>query len=199
MELISDIFMYALPLFILLDPFGTVGILSSFLKNYQHRTQLRIIFFESIIALIIMLGALLCGEYILRILHISHAALQLSGGVVFSLFALQLLFPHFKLITLNPTERPFISPIAVPLIASPSLLATITIFSQKEISFGILVGAIVLAWGAGTLILLQAPLLVRLLKNSGLRFLEEMSGILCLLVAVQMFIDGILSFLGHSH
>ncbi|MDA9774444.1 hypothetical protein N9B82_05765, partial [Saprospiraceae bacterium] len=50
--------------------------------------------------------------------------------------------------------------------------------------------ALLLAWAASSLILLSAPLFLRVLRKRGLIALERLMGMLLLIMAVQMLLDG---------
>ncbi|MEM8599265.1 MAG: MarC family protein [Bacteroidota bacterium] len=48
-----------------------------------------------------------------------------------------------------------------------------------------------MAWGATAALLMAAPLLYRLLRERGLVALERLMGMLLLMIAVQMLVNGI--------
>jgi multiple antibiotic resistance protein len=51
--------------------------------------------------------------------------------------------------------------------------------------------ALLLAWGAAALVLSFAPLLYDLLKDRGLMALERLTGMLLIMIAVQMLMNGL--------
>jgi len=82
------------------------------------------------------LGFLFFGPPLLRLLHIGQPALYLSGGVLLFLIALGMIFPGTARIGLGNGEtaagEPFIVPLATPLVAGPSTVATIMIFVSHQ-------------------------------------------------------------------
>jgi small neutral amino acid transporter SnatA (MarC family) len=92
-------------------------------------------------------------------------------------------------------EEPFLIPIAIPVVASPALLATIMLFSQAEPLVMPMVIAIVVAWFASALIFLGSRKILRLLGPNGLIAIERLMGIVLVFISVQRFLDGVMLFL----
>ncbi|HCO0745276.1 NAAT family transporter YhgN, partial [Escherichia coli] len=89
-------------------------------------------------------------------------------------------------------EEPFIVPLAIPLVAGPTILATLMLLShQYPNQMGHLVIALLLAWGGTFVILLQSSLFLRLLGEKGVNALERLMGLILVMMATQMFLDGI--------
>lgn len=88
--------------------------------------------------------------------------------------------------------EPFIVPIAIPLIAGPSALATLILMSEAHgvPRLSVLV-SLFIAWAISSIILGLSPILYKFLGDRGLAALERLMGMLLLLLSVQMFIDGI--------
>jgi multiple antibiotic resistance protein len=55
----------------------------------------------------------------------------------------------------------------------------------------LILGSILAAWAVTTLILLNAPFFARVLRRRGLKAIERLMGLLLIVVAVQMFLDGL--------
>jgi multiple antibiotic resistance protein len=55
--------------------------------------------------------------------------------------------------------------------------------------------AVIGAWAATAVILMAAPLLLRALGHRGLVAMERLMGMILVIIAVQMFFDGIQAFL----
>ena len=87
---------------------------------------------------------------------------------------------------------PFIVPLAIPLVAGPSTIALLLLLGSQQP--GLLlewVLALLIAWGLATVILVSSPYLTRFVGPRGLRAIERLMGMLLILVAVQMLLDGI--------
>ena len=109
-----------------------------------------------------------------------------------------MIFPPIHRESDEPIVEPFIVPLATPLVAGPSVLATLLVLvsSQPE-ALSQWVLALVSAWGITSAVLLCAPLLARVLKEKGSMAIERLMGMLLVMVAVQMFLNGLKHYL-HS-
>ncbi|MES2505006.1 MAG: MarC family protein [Myxococcota bacterium] len=195
MESINLIITKALPLFFLLDPFGVVGIVSALIKPYSQKKQAQILRREVFLSLVIMLFFFGFGSVFLNILDVSTEAVQITGGIIFFLFALNLLFPGQSALQLSSINEPFLVPIATPLIAGPSCLATIMLYAHDETATPIVISSIVLAWAVSGVIIILAPKIVRLVGDTGIKVLEQIVGLICTMIAIEMILVGIQGFL----
>lgn len=188
----------ALLLFFILDPLGNIPLVLSLLKDMEKGRRQRIVIRECLIGLAILVLFLFGGETFLNVFHLETEAVRIAGGLIFLLIGLKMVFPPADGGSLFPADQePLIVPIALPMIAGPSALATLLVLSHNhpDNQMGLLY-ALLLAWGVSTLILFVAPLLYRVLRKRGLIALERLMGMLLLILSVQMFIDGIRGVLG---
>jgi len=183
----------AVLLMFILDPFGNVPLLLAILKDVDKKRKKFIIIRESIFGLIILLIFFFFGEAFLNIFHLETASVTIAGGVIFFVIALKMIFPGEKgNVALFGSNDPFVVPIAIPLIAGPSALATIMIMTKSYSEhFWALFVSVMLAWALSTFILYMSPVLYKILRDKGLSALEKLMGMLLLMLAVQMFVDGI--------
>ncbi len=188
----------AVLLMFILDPFGNVPLLLAILKDVDKKRKKLIIIRESIFGLALLLVFFFFGEAFLDIFHLETASVTIAGGVIFFVISLKMIFPGEKgNVTLFGVEEPFVVPIAIPLIAGPSALATIMIMTKSYSDhFWALLSALLLAWASCTIILYMSPFLYRILKEKGLSALERLMGMLLLMLSVQMFVDGIRDLIG---
>jgi multiple antibiotic resistance protein len=191
-----EMFSIAFALFLLMDAVGNIPLYISFLKGIPPRRQRTIIVREMLIALFIIILFNFVGESLMHFLHISLDTIQIAGGIILFLLCLKMTFPPDQPAsheTIPQTSEPFIVPLAVPLVAGPSVLALVMIYAQQE-STAIMVGAICIAWAASLLILLTCEFLKRILGARGITAMERLMGLILLLIGIQMFMGGISSF-----
>lgn len=187
----------ALSLFLLMDSIGNVPIFLSILKEIEPNRQRFIIFRELIIALIIIIAFYFIGDLLLGILGISQQAVLISGGLILFIIGVKLVFPTKE----NSGEwghaggEPFLVPLAVPLVSGPAVLAAVTLYSHKKVPILISLGAIFIAWLATMIILLLAVPLRKILGERGLAACEKFTGLLLIMLAVQMFLNGLVQHL----
>lgn len=183
----------AIVLTFILDPFGNVPLLLTILKDIDRKKHRRIIIREMIVGLIILLLFLFAGRSFLNLFHLETSSVSIAGGLIFLIIALRLIFPAADGSSIfASTGEPFIVPIAMPMVAGPSALATLMVMANKQ--EGHLTGlffSVLIAWGVTAVILLSSPLFFRLLRKKGLVALEKLMGMLLLIMAVQMLFDGI--------
>ena len=193
-------FSIALALFLIMDPFGNISTFLNLLKHVDPRRRRWIIFREMGFALITMLFFYYLGKLIMSTLQITPVTVHIASGVILFLAAIRILFPGANSLRtqlqggLAPGEEPFVVPLAIPLIAGPSLLATIILYSQLVPSPIILLAAIVGAWLCSSIVLFFAPILQRILTNNGLIACERLMGMVLVLLAIQRFLEGIQHF-----
>ncbi len=176
-----------------MDSVGNVPIYVSVLKNIETKRALWIIFRELCIALIIILLFSLFGTQFLSYLNISHETVYISGGIVLFIISIKMLFPDKGGFadSLCLDGEPFIFPLALPLVSGPSLLAATMIYSKELESKWILFSAIFVAWIATTIVLLSSAVLKKWLGQKGIFALERLMGFILILIAVNMFLNGL--------
>ena len=183
-------------LFFVMDPVGNVPLFLVVLKNVDQHRRKKIIIRESLIALGVLVFFLLVGRYFLDIVQISEPALSIAGGIVLFLIAVRMIFAAPEGTTVQePVGEPLVVPLAMPLIAGPSAIATVLLLQSREPSRVLdWLLALVCAWFLSTLILLFASNLKQFLGDKVLVALERLMGMLLTTIAVQMFLTGISQF-----
>jgi multiple antibiotic resistance protein len=193
MEVTVSIISTAVLLLFVLDPFGNVPVLLSVLKDVPESRVRRVIAREMWYGLLILLGFLFLGGHFLKLFHLQTESVTIAGGVIFFIIGIKLIFQTETGSNIyGSTGEPFMVPIAIPMIAGPSALATLLVLSQSsDASVLEILASLLLAWVVSSVILMSSPMLYRLLKAKGLEALERLMGMLLLIMSVQMFVDGI--------
>lgn len=181
----------ALIYFLVANPIGNSPTILSLVKNYDLSRQKKIIFREAMISLILALFFQYFGEVFLGLLQISDYALTLTGGIVLFLVALQMIFhkPESAEDAANKSE-PFIVPIATPLISGPGLMTMIMVSSREENNNFKITLAILIAWIGVTIVLVGAPYLQKLIGKRGMTALEQVMGMILVLISLNMVVNG---------
>ena len=184
----------AILLMFVIDPFGAVPIILSILKDVDIKRRRMVIIREMLFGLAILTLFLFGGELFLSIFHLETESVRIAGAVIFFVIGIKMIFPGEEGSSglYGSSKEPFMVPIAMPLIAGPSTLATLLVLGKSHAdATGKLFGALLLAWFISALIMYLSPLLYKLLREKGLSALERLMGMLLLMMSVQMFIDGI--------
>jgi multiple antibiotic resistance protein len=192
-----DLLSAVVTLFLVMDPLGNVPLFLSILKTVSPERRRTVLLREIGFAYAVLVVFLLVGEYLLRFLGLEQQAISIAGGIVLFLIALRMIFPGEKDLAGPSLEgEPFVVPLAIPLLAGPSTLATVLLLqSATPSSAGQLLLALTIAWGVSGAILLSSTFLYRLLRERGLIAMERLMGMLLVMVAVQMLLDGLRVFL----
>ena len=188
----QEIFQATATLFFIMDPIGNLPIFTAILKKQSPKEQSKIICRELIFALLILLVFLYVGTRFLDFLGLSPAAFSLSGAIILFLIALKVIFYQPILGDYSEEKGLFIVPLATPLIAGPSAIAfLLLISSSKPDLIWEWTLALIFSWLGVCLVLIFAPLLIKIFGKSGLQALEKLMGMLLIIIAVQLFLDGL--------
>ncbi|HWY09476.1 MAG TPA: MarC family protein [Candidatus Acidoferrales bacterium] len=192
-----NVFSAVVTLFLVLDPLGNIPLFLSVLKTVSPERRRKVLVREIAIAYLVLLLILFLGSYALQFLHLDPEAISIAGGIVLFLIALRMIFPREATSAIDSLEgEPFVVPLAIPLFAGPSTLATILLLRQSSPSHaGLLLLAITIAWALSGSILLASTFFYRVLGESGLIAMARLMGMLLVTVAVQMLLNGLKSFL----
>lgn len=185
----------ALIFFLIMDPFGNINSFIDQLKGKNRSEYKKVVLREMLFAGAVMLVFALIGEWLLQFLQLGVPTVYISSGAILFLTAFQILFPSSKSLRNNlPKEPPYIIPLAIPLIAGPSLLATIMLFSHEEEFFFVLL-AMTIAWCLGLLILVFSHEIRSVLGENGLLAAERLMGMILILLAIQRVAEGVILFI----
>lgn len=183
----------ALTLFFVIDAFGHIPTYLSFLSKINKKKVHYIAIRELIFSLIIMILFQYVGDVLLTLLEITKDTVQIAGGIILFLIAIRLIFALEEDKTKGWGEgEPFIVPIATPLIAGPSILSAIMIFAQEQPDNVMVLGAIIVAWFASSLIFFFAAPIYKLVGEKVLMAVQRLMGLIVALIAVQMLLKGII-------
>ncbi|MDW6002597.1 YhgN family NAAT transporter [Vibrio mangrovi] len=192
-----EILSVATMMFLIMDPLGNLPIVLAILKHLDPKRRRIVLVRELLFALLILMIFLFAGRNILGFLKVAPETLSISGGVILFIIAIKMIFPSAGSITgLAAGEEPFIVPMAIPMIAGPSLIASLLVFSsQFPNHLGELALAVFLAWTGTSFILMFYDFFHRILGEKGLKAVERLMGLLLVMVSTQMFLDGIKSYM----
>jgi multiple antibiotic resistance protein len=193
-----DIVSATVLLFLILDPLGNIPIFLSYLE--KSKSRYKVLARELILALLILYLFLFFGRQFLEVLHLSQEAVSISGAIILFIIALRMIFPASKQYGEEEIESdPFLVPLAIPLVAGPSILATlILLVSQHPNKLYDLSIALFLAWFLSAVILFSATAMQNVLGKSGMIAIERLMGMVLIAVSVQMFLDGIKMYISSS-
>jgi multiple antibiotic resistance protein len=189
----GELFSSAFLLLLVLDPLGNIPLVLSLLREVPTARRPRLIVRECAIAVIVLIAFFLVGDALLVAMRLTNPALEIAGGLILFLIALRMVFPpHGQELSEHEIDgEPFIVPLAIPMIAGPSALATVLIASRQTGQTLVWISAIVLASMINAAFLLASGWIARLFGKAGMLALERLMGLILTTMAVQMLISGI--------
>lgn len=187
-------------LILITDPLGNIPFFISTMRNVRPERRTFIILRECLVAFCALLPFVVAGRPILSILRLSEEALRVSGGVVLLLIAIRMIFPERARVVEVDEEaapsEPFIVPLAIPLIAGPSAMATVLLLSTPHpVEMLSLVASLTVALGVTALVFLSSARLQRLLGDSVITAFERLMGLVLVAISVEMILSGTAGYL----
>jgi len=187
-------------LFLILDPLGNIPIVLSLLKPLAPKRRRIVLLRELLIALGVLMAFLWGGIHVLEAMHLRQESVSIAGGIVLFLIGIKMIFPGPGGMFGEAEAEPFIVPMAIPMIAGPSAMASVMLLgSQEPDRMGDWSLALALAWAATAVILFSATYLYKALGQAFLVAIERLMGMLLVAISVQMLMDGITTWLRGTH
>ncbi len=188
----------AVTLFVIVDPPGLLPVFLALTGSLDARQRRRAGERASLVAFGVIAVFALFGRQILDYLSVSVPALQVSGGLLLLLIALELLMGKDGDPVIHSGVNVAIVPLGTPLMAGPgAIVATMLAVQRVPGPAGYLtVGlALVAVMGLVWLFLRYAGMLRALLRESGTALASRIAGLLLSAIAVQMVADGVFGFI----
>ncbi|MCC6132650.1 MAG: NAAT family transporter [Acidobacteria bacterium] len=185
-------------LILITDPLGNIPFFVATLKKVRPERRNRVAVRECLIAFAALLLFLFAGRPILSVLHLSDESLRVSGGVVLLLIAIRMIFPDrgARLGEDENAPEPFIVPLAIPLIAGPSAMATVLLMATPDPRRMAVVAASITATIAVTaLVFVLSTRIEKVLGDQALTAIERLMGLVLTAIAVEMLLGGVASYI----
>ena len=180
-------------LLLVLDPLGSLPVFIPLMRQVAPERRRRVAVREVLIAFSVLFAFMFFGDVFLRVMRLSERSLEVAGGVILLMVAIRMIFSHEGGVYGAPEgKEPFIFPLAVPLLAGPSAMATVLLLASRQPDklmswVGALCGAMVVS-GA---VLLLCERIRKLLGDSVVSALEKLMGLVLTAIAVEMILAGL--------
>lgn len=184
-------------LFLVLDPLGNVPMVASLMKQVDPARRRRVVLRECALAYGILVAFMLFGRQFLALMHLSEISMSIAGGVILFMIAIRMVFKSPEGIFGDTLDHePFIVPLAIPLIAGPSALATVMLMVSREpAKLGLWIVALTAAMLVSALILSLGERIEKLFGKSGMEAVERLMGLILTAIAIEMLLGGLREFL----
>jgi len=180
-------------LLLVLDPFGSLPVFISILSVVPPARRTRVALREVFIAFVVLLLFMVSGQGFLSVMRLSERSLEVAGGVILIIIAIRMIFGGGAIYGADVAQRePFVFPLAVPLLAGPSAMATVLLLASRQPEHLLRwIGALTAALAVSGGVLLAADRLRRALGDSMVAAIEKLMGLVLTAVAVERILAGL--------
>jgi multiple antibiotic resistance protein len=191
-EVLKDLPMTFIPLFVAMDPFGILPIYTSITIDLANDEKKKVIRYSTITALTICLAFIAVGEAVFRILGITVDDFKIAGGLLLLVLAIIELVGQKK--DYMKAQDVGIVPIGVPLLVGPAVLTTLIVLVDH---YGIaptlisLVLNLILVY----MVFSSAQAIIKLIGKNGIFAISKIVALLLAAIAVMMIRIGIESYI----
>jgi multiple antibiotic resistance protein len=197
----TDYLKLLLGLISIVNPIGAVPV---FLNLTQRRrgAERRTIALQTSISVLVILGvALIGGETVLEFFGISLPSFRCAGGILVFLMALAMLRAEPSAIRHTPAEEEesagkdsvAVVPLAMPMLAGPGAVSTVIVYAHSNRTWAHVayMGFVIAATALATYAALRfAPLIERLLGQTGMNVVTRVMGLILAAIAVELVAGG---------
>jgi len=180
-------------LLLVLDPLGSLPVFIPIMRDVPPARRTWVALREVGLAFVVLAAFMFLGEGFLRVMHLSERSLEVAGGVILLMVAIRMIFSHEGGVYGVPEGRePLIFPLAVPLLAGPSAMATVLLLASRQpermMSW---LGALAGAMAVSGVVLLACDRIRRWVGDSVVAAVEKLMGLVLTAVAVEMILAGL--------
>jgi len=198
---LDDLVAALVTLTVVVDPLGLVPTFIAITHGMPLRARRQVALRAALIAAVILAGAALIGDWLLRALSISLPAFRIAGGLLLFSIASEMVFGVRIRRQSEDAEKALdehvrdISafPLAIPLMAGPgAITATVLLAGRAETGTGLalLIGVIVVVCALCAVAFWAAGRIARLIGETANAVLSRLLGVLLAALAVQFVVDG---------
>lgn len=181
-------------LLLVLDPLGSLPIFIPIMRAVPKERRTKVAVREVGIAFCVLIAFMFLGDSFLEVMHLSERSLEVAGGVILMIIAIRMIFGSSgeSAYGLEPGKEPFIFPLAVPLLAGPSAMATVLLLASRQPDkIWQWIGALSTAMLISGLTLVLADRIRKLLGDSVVSAIEKLMGLVLTAIAVEMVLAGL--------
>ena len=180
-------------LLVVLDPLGSLPIFIPIMRDVPKQRRRWVAMREVGIAFGVLFFFMFFGNGFLRVMHLSERSLEVAGGVILLMVAIRMIFSHEGgVYGTTEGKEPLIFPLAVPLLAGPSAMATVLLLASRQPDRLLdWVAALTAAMAVSGAVLVLCDRIRRLLGDSVVSAIEKLMGLVLTAIAVEMVLAGL--------
>lgn len=180
-------------LLLVLDPLGSLPIFIPVMRQVARERRVWVAVREVGIAFAVLFAFMFLGDVFLRVMRLSERSLEVAGGVILLMVAIRMIFGSGGGVYGTPEgKEPMIFPLAVPLLAGPSAMATVLLLASRQPErMASWIGALACAMGVSLLVLMLCNQIRRWVGDSVVSATEKLMGLVLTAIAVEMILAGL--------
>jgi len=185
----------------IVNPIGAIPIVIALTADASEEEFKRTTKATVISVLVILVTALLTGEFLLGFFGISISSFRVAGGILLLLMAISMLHARHSAITFSTEEASrdsresvAVVPISMPLLAGPGAISTVILYTNKShtllhyLFMGVDILLLVLAlW----LAFLAIPWISKHTSQTGINIFSRVMGLILAAIAIEFIANGI--------
>ena len=191
-------------LFVIVDPIAAVPAFLAMTQRDSVAQRLRTARMACVVVVGFLTGFALLGQAIFKLLGITLPAVQIAGGIVLLLVALDMLRAQRSTVQETAEETAAgtskddiaITPLAVPMLAGPAAISTVILLEAQARSLmhrGILLACLVLVGLTSYIILAVGATGAKWLNPIAEKIISRLMGLLLAALAIQFMLNAITS------
>ncbi len=189
-------------IFFVVDPIGVVPIFMAMTRDDPSEKRKDMALRASVAAFFILTAFAVAGTLIFRVFGVTLGAFKVAGGILLLLTSIEMLRAQQVRTKSTPEEEQegaekedvAIFPLAIPLLAGPGSIATVTTLMAKagRIVYAVpVILSIAVTCLASYYMLIGSERIARVLGVTGLSVMNRVIGLIIGAIAVQFMFDGI--------
>jgi len=189
---------------VIMDPIGNIPIFLALTKGQDQPQRRRAAALSSTVAGAVILAFALGGQQVLHLLGISLESLQVAGGLLLLVIALELLHPSgdggTSSLASGDTNIALV-PLGTPLLAGPGAIAATMLYTRQADGLGgsvSVVLALVAVLAVVYLSMRYASVFSRVLRDNGIELLSRVMGLLVAAIGVQLVARAVEAWVTHG-
>jgi multiple antibiotic resistance protein len=188
--------------FVIIDPLANAFSFLSLSAGSTHQDKRDLARRSCLYAFLVLTGFLFLGELLLLAFGITLAAFQIAGGLILFRIAFDMLEARGPFSRLDTSSSPVAAdyrnvalvPLAVPLVSGPGAISAVLVLASRapsRLDFFLILAALSLVLLMTYACFRFAGPLAEFLKESGLRLITRLMGLILAALAVQFVLEGV--------
>jgi multiple antibiotic resistance protein len=188
------------PLFIVVDPFGTMALFLTMTSDYseiEKRTAAKDAFIYGSLILVFFTVA---GYYVLSLMGISINAIEIAGGIILLIMGIEMVREGDRPKSTGKTfKNPDLGivPFATPLLAGPGAISLVIILARKSyISMGYTIISVIIIFVVVLILFSFATPISKALGDKSMKAITRIFGLFVAAFAIQFMLTAAAALIG---